>query len=159
MTINPRTAAADLTIATWRDHLRAAIGRKAAQCGADVSALRIDLCVTDAEDGSRYGLVFHGARPDVCERAARFFAAWAATHLRDLGVVGGHGAQESIEYVGEMAFAPGAGSASASADWHRAGTVAEETVYYGCGEDGYGDDPPARGWATSYVYHPGIFVD
>ena len=157
-TLTCPAAAPEMTAATWRDHLLAAIRTKAAACGADVAGLRVESCVTDVTDGARWGLVFHGAAPDVCERAARFFAVWAARHLRDLGVVGGHGYQESIAYVGEMSFARGLGG-TAGYGWHR-GHVPAETVYYGCGEE-EASDPNVlrRGYATAYAYQPGIHLD
>jgi hypothetical protein len=139
----------------WRKHLMATIRAKAALCGADVTGLQMDTVTTDATWGDRIGLVFHGASDEVCERAARFFEAWASKNLRALGVVGGYQAQSSIGYVGAMIFTRYQNGAK---NWSRddrcgvtydveAGTVTQYGV----------TDRPVemkRGWATSYVYYP-----
>lgn len=144
------------TFAQWSAMLRADIERKAAACGCDVSGLTIEIMTTDNTWGDRTGLVFSGASDEVCERAARFFEAWAGKHLRRMGVVGGYNAQESIGYVGKAYFSRYANGAKG---WYIDGSGGNTvdpvamtvTTYYGRVSHPV---EVRTGFATSFIYYP-----
>ena len=144
------------TTTTWEDTFKTALTSAATKAGIDTADLKWERCTTDSTWGDRCGLVFFGASPEVCERAARYFEAWARKHLRAMKVVGGYGSQESIGYVGEMYFVRYENGANgwyvnrpsmAKVDFE-AGTV---TTDYG-----HVTRPVEmrRGIAVSYIYYP-----
>lgn len=127
---------------TWSDKFRAALAVAASKAGVSLEGLQIEGCTIDNTWGDKVGLAFFGAAPEVNARAARFFEAWARKHLRAMGVVGGYGCQESINYVGPMfraTYPNGAGG------WYR------ESYRERMGGEGA---TVVDGVAVSYVYYP-----
>ena len=127
----------------WRGVFETALRTAARGAQHDLAGLAWETCTTDATWGDRVGLVFWGASPETCERAARYFEAWASRHMRE------YETQESIRFEGlryYTAFDNGARG------WHREP-----------GEHPAGRPIPCTsvrctetrvGFATSYAYYP-----
>lgn len=138
---------------SWTVSLEAALKKAAAKCGANIEGLKWEHCTTDNTWGDRVGLVYYGAAPEVCERAAKYAEAWMAKNLRKLGVVGGYDAQESIGYVGVYHYTAWSNKACA---WSKGPLKSEDVI----GHKPYKDldlvcTEVRTGHATSYVYYPG----
>ncbi len=72
----------------------------ATKAGVSLDGLQVMGCTTDRTWGDRVGLVFYGAAADVCERAARFYLAYAQKQPRKSS----YDAQASLSYQGIMHF-------------------------------------------------------
>lgn len=145
--------------AKWEVLFRAALESAMQKAGVSSEGLRFERCDTDRTWGDRCGLVFFGAAPDVCERAAKFFEAWAHKNLRKLGVVGGYTSQESINFEGAFYFSAYDNGAKG---WHRvrkdtvmpvAGVV-QHIAVAGLTPFDLACTEVRQGFATSYVYYP-----
>lgn len=137
----------------WRRKFKAALEGAAAKAGISLEGLEFDACTTDQTWGDRCGLVFYGAAPEVNERAAKFFEAWARKNLRKLGAVGGYETQESIGFAGEMYFTAYSNGAHG---WYK---MRKDTKLPAEGEKPYANldltcTKVRQGFATSYVYYP-----
>jgi hypothetical protein len=131
------------TATGWQAKFAGALYAAATKAGVGgLEDLEWEGVTTDATWGDRCGLVFFGATPEVNERAAMFFVAWAGKNLRKLGIVGGYQTQESISFAGEFTFTRFANGAKG---WHR--TRGEYTGSTELLET-------FKGFATSYVYYP-----
>jgi hypothetical protein len=82
------------------DRFKAALARAAAKAGVSLEGLQSTAVCTDRTWGDRCGVVFYGASPEVNERAARFFLAYAGKQPRKSS----YEAQSSLSYHGGMVF-------------------------------------------------------
>jgi hypothetical protein len=151
------------TASGWEAKFAGALYSAAQKAGIGaIEDIEWEHVTTDATWGDRCGLVFFGASPETCERAAKFFEAWACKNLRKMKVVGGYGSQESIGYVGEFEFSRFSNGARG---WHRVWSGSTKRVEGHVEKFGPSTVFPEgwelttvevkAGWATSYVYYPG----
>jgi hypothetical protein len=82
------------------EKFKTSLARAAAKAGVSLDGLEITGCTTDRTWGDRVGVVFYGAAPEVNERAARFFLAYAQRAPRKSS----YDSQSSLSYQGVMHF-------------------------------------------------------
>lgn len=139
---------------SWTDLFRSALENAAARAGIALQGLQFEGCSTDRTWGDRCGMVFFGATPEVCERAARFFVQWMHRWGRELNIVGGYNRQASIGYEGQMVYTRWSNGAK---DWY---PLRGEPMPVVGTEQKYSEEFTNRleevrvGIAASYVYYP-----
>jgi hypothetical protein len=138
----------------WRALFTKALETAAKKAGFE--APKFEDCTTNNTWGDRVGLVFYGSTPEVNERAAKFFEAWASKYLRKLGAVGGYDAQGSIGYSGAFHYVRYDNKA---AGWYRGAKNTDKPGEVKATKEVNGYDLKCvetrdDGHATSYVYYP-----
>ena len=147
----------------WETLFLVDLRKSAAKAGVSLEGLKYERATLDQTWGDKCGFVFYGASPEVNERAAKFFEAWARKNLRKLNAVGGYNTQESIGFIGVYYFARYSNGAEG---WHRFSPSKPEIPVAGSVQTiaSCGPSLPAwelrceevrLGYATSYVYYPG----
>ncbi|MES2384510.1 MAG: hypothetical protein V4593_08170 [Pseudomonadota bacterium] len=128
---------------------QSALSRAAEIAGVSLEGLLSAQCTTDRTWGDRCGVVFYGATMAVCERAARFFLAYAQRQPRRSS----YDAQSSLGYHGVMHFVRYSNGAQG---WYTGALppAPAPTTIQGCGDFVFERVEGYEGVAVNTTYYP-----
>lgn len=85
----------------WEKQLKADMDRAMVKAGV-TEQVKWETYSEPTSYGHKHGLVFYGASPEICERAARYFHKWAGKNVYKLKMIAS--AEALVSYLGAVTF-------------------------------------------------------